>query len=52
MALHTQPLPEAQIIGELCRLFREQGYHGEEIDGEPYMIGLSIRSGTELAKVA
>jgi hypothetical protein len=52
IALHTQPLQEARITGDLCRLFRDQGYYGEEIACEPYIIGLVMRTGTELPKVA
>jgi hypothetical protein len=47
-----QPLPEAQITGELCKMFREHGYHGEEIDGEPYLIGVAVRHSTSVTVAA
>ncbi len=42
IASHIAPLPEGAAAQELCLYLRDQGYSGKEIDGEPYLIGLSV----------
>ena len=48
-SLHNlERLSNPEITAELCRLLKEQGFTGMDIDGVPYIIGIMVKPPLQL----